>query len=130
MTEIASALLLLRPSWRRSAAAGSCGNGCAREDPSRGAWWEPWCLSATGSSQPSKTARTSAASMRPTAAIFIVLSLLWGRVFDGFKADRWDLLGLSAEGLPDRCVGGLRAPAERFSSSFGGGRWKAASLRL
>ena len=25
--------------------------------------------------------------------IFIVLSLLWGRVFDGFEADRWDLLG-------------------------------------
>lgn len=25
--------------------------------------------------------------------IFIVLALLWGRVFDGFEADRWDLLG-------------------------------------
>jgi small multidrug resistance family-3 protein len=25
--------------------------------------------------------------------VFIVLSLLWGRVFDGFKADRWDLIG-------------------------------------
>jgi small multidrug resistance family-3 protein len=25
--------------------------------------------------------------------IFIVLSLLWGRVFDGFEADRWDALG-------------------------------------
>lgn len=25
--------------------------------------------------------------------VFIVLSLLWGRVFDGFEADRWDLLG-------------------------------------
>lgn len=25
--------------------------------------------------------------------IFIVLSLLWARVFDGFEADRWDLLG-------------------------------------
>lgn len=24
---------------------------------------------------------------------FIVLSLLWGRVLDGFEADRWDLLG-------------------------------------
>lgn len=25
--------------------------------------------------------------------VFIVLSLAWGRLFDGFKADRWDLLG-------------------------------------
>lgn len=25
--------------------------------------------------------------------VFIVLSLLWGRVFDGFEADRWDLIG-------------------------------------
>lgn len=25
--------------------------------------------------------------------IFIVLSMLWGRLFDGFEADRWDLLG-------------------------------------
>jgi small multidrug resistance family-3 protein len=25
--------------------------------------------------------------------VFIVLSLLWGRLFDGFEANRWDLLG-------------------------------------
>jgi small multidrug resistance family-3 protein len=25
--------------------------------------------------------------------VFIILSLLWGRLFDGFQADRWDLLG-------------------------------------
>jgi small multidrug resistance family-3 protein len=25
--------------------------------------------------------------------VFIVLSLLWGRLFDGFRADRWDILG-------------------------------------
>ena len=25
--------------------------------------------------------------------VFIVLSLLWGRLVDGFEADRWDLLG-------------------------------------
>ncbi|MCL4368909.1 MAG: YnfA family protein [Actinobacteria bacterium] len=25
--------------------------------------------------------------------IFIILSLLWGSVFDGFQPDRWDLLG-------------------------------------
>ena len=25
--------------------------------------------------------------------MFIVLSLLWGRLADGFKPDRWDLLG-------------------------------------
>lgn len=25
--------------------------------------------------------------------VFIVLSLVWGRLFDGFEADRWDLLG-------------------------------------
>ena len=25
--------------------------------------------------------------------VFVVLSLLWGRLFDGFRADRWDLLG-------------------------------------
>jgi len=25
--------------------------------------------------------------------IFVVLSLLWARLFDGFEADRWDLLG-------------------------------------
>lgn len=25
--------------------------------------------------------------------IFIVLSLLWGRLFDGFEADHWDWLG-------------------------------------
>jgi small multidrug resistance family-3 protein len=25
--------------------------------------------------------------------VFIVLSLVWGRLFDGFQADRWDLLG-------------------------------------
>ncbi len=25
--------------------------------------------------------------------VFVVLSLLWGRLFDGFEADRWDLLG-------------------------------------
>ena len=25
--------------------------------------------------------------------VFVVLSLLWGRVVDGFEADRWDLLG-------------------------------------
>ena len=25
--------------------------------------------------------------------VFVVLSLLWGRVFDGFAADRWDLTG-------------------------------------
>jgi small multidrug resistance family-3 protein len=25
--------------------------------------------------------------------IFIVLSLAWGRVFDGFQPDRWDLFG-------------------------------------
>jgi small multidrug resistance family-3 protein len=25
--------------------------------------------------------------------VFVVLSLLWGRIFDGFEADRWDLLG-------------------------------------
>ena len=25
--------------------------------------------------------------------VFIVLSLLWGRLFDGFEADRWDLIG-------------------------------------
>ena len=25
--------------------------------------------------------------------VFIALSLLWGRLFDGFEADRWDLLG-------------------------------------
>jgi len=25
--------------------------------------------------------------------IFIVLSLIWGRLFDGFEPDRWDLLG-------------------------------------
>ena len=25
--------------------------------------------------------------------VFIVLSLLWGRLFDGFQADRWDALG-------------------------------------
>jgi len=25
--------------------------------------------------------------------IFIVLSLVWGRLFDGFRADRWDLIG-------------------------------------
>lgn len=31
--------------------------------------------------------------------VFIVLSLLWGRVFDGFRADRWDLLGAAICGL-------------------------------
>ena len=25
--------------------------------------------------------------------VFIILSLIWGRLFDGFKLDRWDLLG-------------------------------------
>ena len=25
--------------------------------------------------------------------IFVVLSLLWGRLFDRFEADRWDLIG-------------------------------------
>ena len=25
--------------------------------------------------------------------MFIILSLVWGRVFDGFQADRWDVLG-------------------------------------
>jgi small multidrug resistance family-3 protein len=25
--------------------------------------------------------------------VFIVLSLLWGRIFDGFEADRWDVIG-------------------------------------
>lgn len=25
--------------------------------------------------------------------VFIVLSLLWGRLFDGFQPDRWDVLG-------------------------------------
>ena len=25
--------------------------------------------------------------------IFIVMSLIWGRIFDGFEPDRWDLLG-------------------------------------
>ena len=25
--------------------------------------------------------------------VFVVMSLLWGRLFDGFEADRWDLLG-------------------------------------
>jgi small multidrug resistance family-3 protein len=25
--------------------------------------------------------------------VFVVLSLLWGRLFDGFAADRWDVLG-------------------------------------
>lgn len=25
--------------------------------------------------------------------VFIILSLLWGRLFDGFEPDRWDLLG-------------------------------------
>jgi small multidrug resistance family-3 protein len=25
--------------------------------------------------------------------VFIILSLLWARLFDGFTADRWDLLG-------------------------------------
>lgn len=25
--------------------------------------------------------------------VFIVLSLVWGRIFDGFEADRWDWLG-------------------------------------
>jgi small multidrug resistance family-3 protein len=25
--------------------------------------------------------------------VFIVLSLLWGRIFDGFQPDRWDLIG-------------------------------------
>ena len=25
--------------------------------------------------------------------IFIVLAFLWGRAFDGFQPDRWDLLG-------------------------------------
>jgi small multidrug resistance family-3 protein len=25
--------------------------------------------------------------------VFVVLSLLWGYQFDGFKADRWDLIG-------------------------------------
>ena len=25
--------------------------------------------------------------------VFIVLSLLWGRLFDGFEPDRWDLMG-------------------------------------
>lgn len=25
--------------------------------------------------------------------VFIVLALLWARVFDGFRPDRWDLLG-------------------------------------
>ena len=25
--------------------------------------------------------------------VFIILSLLWGRLFDGFAADRWDVLG-------------------------------------
>ena len=25
--------------------------------------------------------------------VFIALSLLWGRLFDGFEVDRWDLLG-------------------------------------
>jgi small multidrug resistance family-3 protein len=33
--------------------------------------------------------------------VFIVLSLLWGRIFDGFKADRWDLLGAAI------CLGGV-----------------------
>lgn len=25
--------------------------------------------------------------------VFIVLSLIWGRIFDRFEADRWDILG-------------------------------------
>lgn len=25
--------------------------------------------------------------------VFVVLSLLWARLFDGFEADRWDLIG-------------------------------------
>lgn len=25
--------------------------------------------------------------------IFIILALAWGRAFDGFRPDRWDLLG-------------------------------------
>ncbi len=25
--------------------------------------------------------------------VFVVLSLLWGRLFDGFEPDRWDVLG-------------------------------------
>ena len=29
------------------------------------------------------------------ASVFIALSLLWGIVVDGFRPDRWDLLGTS-----------------------------------
>jgi small multidrug resistance family-3 protein len=25
--------------------------------------------------------------------VFVVLSLVWGRLFDGFEPDRWDILG-------------------------------------
>lgn len=25
--------------------------------------------------------------------VFVILSLVWGRVFDGFKPDRWDIIG-------------------------------------
>ncbi len=42
------------------------------------------------------TLQTESAFGRVYAAyggVFIVLSLLWGRLFDGFEPDRWDLLG-------------------------------------
>ena len=32
--------------------------------------------------------------------VFVVLSLLWGRLFDGFEPDRWDVLGALV------CLGG------------------------
>lgn len=31
--------------------------------------------------------------MRGVGGMFIVLSLLWGRLFDGFEPDWWDVLG-------------------------------------
>jgi len=33
--------------------------------------------------------------------IFIILSLLWGRLFDGFQPDHWDLTGAAI------CLGGV-----------------------
>lgn len=80
------------PPSPRSAVRGSSGRACVSTAAGCGSARESWRSASTGSSRRCSLTRTSAASSPPTEG-FVAGSLAWGMLVDGFRPDRYDVIG-------------------------------------
>ena len=75
----------------RLAEDGSSGSGLEQVALGPGVCWEGWCClyGVVSTLQPAHFGRVYAAY----GGFFIVLSLVWGWIFDGNRPDRFDVIG-------------------------------------